>query len=748
MLYNAFYKWRKSFIWLFVLLSIGSAFLIRNINFEFGFEQFFPQGDEDLEFFLEFVDEFETDDNFLLIALENKPSVFDTGFLHRVKDFSVDARRISFVKSVQSLPLSKYPIMTPFGPSGLPVVHLDDPGRLAQDSIRVLNDERFVYQLINQKGNSTSVILKFEDGIQLAQSQIIMHEVDSLLNVYAFDNHYMLGRPYFQDVLSETQIKEILLSTIISGILISIIMILIFKRWQSIFIALSSLGIGLLLFMGVLSFFDRSLTLMSALYPVLMLIVGTSDVIHIMSKYMDELKKGVASKPALKKTIKQIGLATLLTSLTTAAGFLTLLSSRIIPIREFGVNSAIGVVIAYIVVIGFTCPLLTLFTRESLVGRQGILDRWSSLLSHTNRFTIRKSKAIGYGALVFLVLSAIGISKIHTNYDITSTLPKGAKITEDFKYFEREYSGFRPLEVAVYVQDDYEIFDYEVVDAIARTEAYILSQDEIQSSFSIATLVKSINQMMRSNQPEYYIMPNEEAYNKQKKYLSRLPGQNLNLLINDDKLMTRISTRVKDVGSENIGLMSDRIDGWIDENIDQDIVQFRQTGTGVILDKNSEFIRQSLTVGLGIALLMVSLIMGFFFRNIKMLFIALVPNILPLLFAAAILGYFNIALEAGISIVFAIIFGIAVDDTIHFLSKYKLAMDFFGDREKALDITFQESGKAIIFTSIILFFGFLVLLFSNNGPSVIIGMLISVTLLSAVIADLILLPVLIRKFRI
>jgi predicted RND superfamily exporter protein len=557
----------------------------------------------------------------------------------------------------------------------------------------------------------------------------------------------MLGRPYFQTELTRMQFQEILISTIISILLISIIMILIFKRWQSIFVALSSLGIGLIVFLGILALFGRELSLMSALYPVLMLIVGTSDVVHIMSKYFDELRKGKLKKEALKRTIKQIGFATLLTSLTTAAGFLTLLSSRIIPIREFGVNSAIGVVVAYIVVIGFTCPMLTMFSKKQLITEDGAKDNWSRLLMASNKWTINYGKQILVGAIVFLVVCVIGISKIHTNYSIDSTLPRGAKITEDFKYFEKEYSGFRPLELAVYVDSSYDVLDYEVVEAIHRTETFVKSQDEIQSAFSLATLVKSINQMTHSNQPEYYAFPDAEEYRKHKKYLKKLPGQNLNLLINEDRSMSRISTRVKDVGSENIKDMGQRINRWIEENIDSTIVNFRQTGTGVILDKNSEFIRQSLTTGLGIALLMISLIMGIYFRRFKMLFLALIPNIVPLLFAAAILGYFNIPLEAGISIVFAIIFGIAVDDTIHFLSKYKMAKNEFGDTEQALSVTFQESGKAIIFTSIILFFGFLVLLFSKNGPSVIIGTLISVTLVSAVIADLLLLPVLIRKFK-
>ena len=187
-----------------------------------------------------------------------------------------------------------------------------------------------------------------------------------------------------------------------------------------------------------------------------------------------------------------------------------------------------------------------------------------------------------------------------------------------------------------------------------------------------------------------------------------------------------------------------QIDTWINNNIDSDVIKVNRTGTGVIIDKNAEYIRRSLLQGLGIAVLIVSVLMAFLFQNWRILIIALVPNIFPLLLAGALIGYLGIELEAGVSIVFAVIFGIAVDDTIHFLSKYKLALNKGLEREEAIKITFVETGKAIVLTSIILFFGFLVMLFSIHPPSVVVGLLISLTLLSALISDLLLIPVMIR----
>ena len=746
MWFDKYYRHRKIWIALTVVLALSSLLSFPFLKFAFNFEQFFPTGDEDLEFFQDFIESFETDDNFLLIALENEDGIFEKSFLSDVKTFARKCQNVPYVIEVQSLPTIEIASAGPFGVQFKPMIDLSSEESLAKDSIRLVNDERFVYNLLDKEAKSTVVALKTEDGIQIKQSKEIMSSIDSLIQAYSFDDYHILGRAYFQTELSELQFREITISTIVSGILISIIMVLIFRRWRSILIALSSIGLALLIFLGLLSILGRELSLMAALYPILMLIVGTSDVIHIMTKYMDELSEGKSNKSALEITIRQIGLATLLTSLTTAVGFATLLSSRILPIRDFGLNSAMGVLVAFVVMISFTCPLMSLFQKEQLVSRNKSKLNWKSFLEWCYHGSKKQGKLISYAFLAFIVLSIVGISKIHTNYSLEENLPKGAKITEDFAFFERSYAGFRPLEMAISLNGDTEIWDYETLRDIDELEQYIRSKSEIKTSISIASIVKSLNQALDLTGEQSYTMPDAERYAQIKPMALNAPSLAQNMLISKDKKKTRISARIKDVGAENIKNLSTDIDSFIQNNIDTGRLSVVQTGTGLILDKNSEFVRESLINGLGIALVVVSLLMGFLYRKVKYLFIAIIPNVVPLLFAAALIGFGDIPLEAGTSIIFAIIFGIAVDDTIHFMSKYKLAMDKHKDVEKAMFITFTETGKAIIYTSIILFFGFLVLLFSANTPSVIIGLLISVTLVSAVIADLFLLPLIIRKF--
>jgi len=736
---------RKICITVFTLLAIASAILVLDLKFTFSLEQFFPEGDPDLEFYQQFIEEFETDINFLLVAVTRQEGVFDSTFLNRFHDFSLKVRELPAVDQSQSLTQIKYPLKTPFGMTTIPAIHLKSPSRYEQDKQRILNDQRFVHNLISEDARSMVIALKTAGSITLEDSEKLIPALDSLLSTYDFESYHLLGPAYFQKEMVAMQKREITVSAIVSALLVSLIMFWIFRKPWGIFISLISIGLGLLLFLGLLAAWGRPLNAMAALYPVLMIIVGTSDVIHIMSKYIDELRKGEERFAAIRTTIREIGMATLLTSITTAVGFAALMTSKVGPIRNFGLNSAIGVLVAYITVIFFTTALLSMFKADQIIKLGKGQAFWERLMERSYWFGKRNPKGIAIGSLILLVICGWGISRVTTNYRLENNLPRGKKITEDFQYFEKVYAGFRPLELAVFAQGDRKADDYEVIKAIDKVERHLYQQPAIRSVNSLTSVYKSINQMSNNNRQEAYQIPeDQQTHNKYSRLVSKLPESNLNVLISEDRKKARISTRVLDLGADSLQAIGNRIDQWILQNTDTTVVKFKRTGTGLILDKNAEYIRKNLLEGLGIAILIVSLIMALLFRNLRMIIISFVPNIFPLLMAGALLGFLGIELEAGIAIIFAIVFGIAVDDTIHFLSKYKLARNKGLKTEEALLITFKETGKAICLTSVVLFFGFLVMLFSIHPPSVTIGLLISLTLVSALMADLMLIPLLIR----
>lgn len=743
-----FLKYRIQILVLFFLLSIGSAYYVTTLKFSFSFDQFFPKDDDDFLFYKEFTQEFETDDNFLLIAIPNSPDVFDSIFLNKFHDLSLKLRDAPFILNSQSLTQIKYPIKTPFGYTSVSAIHLDEPDKYKEDKTRILNDKRLVYNLINDDATALAIALKVEENIGMEDSKKLMIHIDSILKVSSFTDYHVLGRAHFQNEIVAFQKQEILFSFFISIILVSLIMIWLFRKPVGITIALGSIALGLLLFMGLLGLLGRELNALSALYPVLMLIVGSSDVIHIFTKYIDELKLGKDKHVAMRITIKEIGLATFMTSATTAIGFATLLTSKLETIREFGLNSAIGVMVAYITVLFFTTSLLILFDKDKILRQHANKDHWKGFLNKVYELTTRYPKRIVVASLVSFFVFLLGISLIKTNYGVEDNLPRGSRVATDFLYFEKNFGGFRPMEFAIFSKIDSLLADsYEVVREVDKLEQEIQRSGYIKTSVSQATLYRSFSQVNRGNSDSAYIFPaTEEEFYQYKRFIDRVSSEESAVLLSKDKMKTRISSRIVDIGADSIKLYGDHIDKWIASNLDTSLVAVRRTGTGLILDKNSEYVKQNLLQGLGFSLSIISVLMGLLFRSFKMMLLALIPNIFPLLMAGSILGFFGIDLEAGVSIVFALIFGIAVDDTIHFLARFKLCLINGKSSEEAIKISIHETGKAIIITSILLFFGFFNMIFSSNPPTQTIGLLISTTLLGAVIFDLFLLPVILRKF--
>ena len=452
---------------------------------------------------------------------------------------------------------------------------------------------------------------------------------------------------------------------------------------------------------------------------------------------------------AIQTTIREIGMSIFLTSTTTAIGFLSLVTSKLVPIQQFGINAALGVMIAYVSVVIFTTTVLALFSKEQIIKLDEKPSIWLTWMQWFYRVTQTHTRTILAGFAVLLVVCMIGISQISTNTQFKKILPKGAKVTEDFLFFEREFSGFRPFEIAVTLQGDYTTNDFKVLQEIDKIETHFKeAYPAVKSMASITSLYKTINQAYHSNNAAYYkLAENEKNFTKHHKFAKRMgKNNNAGILVSRDKKYARISAKVIDIGADSIKQIQASSMAWIAQNIDSTILTTRITGTGVIIDKNSDYIRDSLLQGLLMAILVISLIVAFIYRNIRMLFIALIPNILPMLIAAAILGFSGIPLEAGVAIVFAIIFGIAIDDTIHLLSKFKLTKDKGFSTEEAIKITLEETGKAICLTTVILFFGFLSLLMSSNPPAVTVGMLISSTLISALVCDLLIIPIMLRKW--
>lgn len=738
-------RYRQIVFTLFAVLIAASIYFVTTLRFSFDFEQFFPQGDEDLIFFQKFIQEFETDDNFLLVGVERTEGVFEQNFLTRFDSLTTAATSLPYVREAQSLTQVQLPIKTLFGITGIPVIHIEDTTQYEADKARVIKDERFVRNLVSEDGTALVLFLKTKEKLTLEESEVLMHSMDSLIKPFQFENYHYLGRANFQKELVWMEKREVAVSTLIAAILVGIIMALIFRRVWSVVIALTSIGLAMLLFLGILGAWGRELSAMAALYPVLMVIVGTSDVIHMMSKYIDELRRGHTQDEAIRITMKEIGLATFMTAVTTAVGFATLVTSRIVPIQEFGVNAAVGVMTAYFTVLLLTTAVLSYFKADDLILLRGGTTRIERIMQWVYGVTKYHTRRIALIALIMILVCVYGISTIKTNYSIEDNMPLGQKVTEDFFFFEKVFSGFRPLEYAVEAQNGHKADDYAVMQQIDKVEQHLKSISAIRSVSSPTTIYKSLNQMSNGNRSDAYRMPEDSAqFAAFQSMAENLPKATTNILLSKDGSKARIATRILDLGADSVMSVGNNIDAWISQNTDPSVATFKRTGTGYIIDKNAMYVRDDLIEGLAWEIGLISLLMGLMLRNVRMVIIFLIPNLFPLVFAGALIGFLGVDLDAGISMIFTVVFGIAIDDTIHFLSSFSINRQKLSNVDNALRTTLIETGKPVFLTTIILFFGFLVMIFSIHPPSVTVGKLIAVTLITALASDLFINPLLLR----
>ncbi len=737
---------KKVIIILFIVLGVLSGFSLPNLKFSFDFSQFFPEGDEDLVFYQEFIKDFGTDDNFLLVAVEHNPSVFEMDFLKRFRQFSDEAKKLPYVTENQSLTTLFYPLKTGLGYARLPIIHIEDSLKYESDWRKIQEDDLFVTSLIDKNAGSLVLALETEDKLNYKQSIELLGAVREQLKTKGFHTYHLLGRTFFYESLINMQKAELAFTTISATLLVFLILLLVYRRIWAVLIALFSILLALLLFLGLLSLLGKELTVLAAFYPILLLIVGTSDVVHIMDDYLGKLQKGIEKNLAMQQTIREVGVSTLLTSVTTAIGFASLLTSKSSSVSGFGIDAAIGVLTAFVTIIFFTCALLLLTNDKYLLRKNRSSKKWSASMAAINTLTKKYPRPILYVCLIVTAICIVGMTRINTNYQIQNSFPKNSQIANDFKFFQDKYTGFRPLEIAVTTKSTYKVTDYTIAQEIERVVQQLKTIEPIKNVQSVNAFYKGLHKANNLNKSDFFRLPEEiETFKKYQKDIKKLASRQYSKFVTPDETKARIRAKILDVGLDSMAKVYHRINTFIAQQTNPDKADFKLTGTGILLDKNSFYVKDSLVQGLLMGLLLVAILMALLFRNLKLLLISLLPNMLPLLFAAALLGFLGIPLEATISVVFAIVFGIAVDDTIHFLGRYKVGITNGKTKEEAIAITFEETGRALVITTITLFLGFLVLLFSKHQPSVTIGLLVSVTLLTALVLDLLLLPVLIRK---
>lgn len=736
---------------LIIILAFSAVFgyAIKDLKFNYVFESFFPTNDPDLAYYQKFQALFENDNDYLLIGLVHHPSIFDSTFLNKVNTLSATLTNIPHVSNVSAITDIKKPLISPAGYFEIPFLHVNSPERYKSDSILIHKNDWLTASFVANNATATAIFVEHLKLNSKEEAEQLLKEVRAAIDNQDFKEVHLAGKVHAQNVFIDKMQHELMVFLSVSILLVVIFLLIAFRSWWGVLIPLSVVVLATVWILGLMALMQKPIDFLMVLLPTIMFVVGMSDVVHFITKYIEQLRIGETKKAAVIITLKEVGLATFLTSLTTAVGFATLLTASILPIREFGIYTAIGVFIAYIVTFTMLPALFILMPRPRIATKHVYKSIWSHFLSRSFSRISRNSSLILITAVVLILLSLYGISKITINTYLIDDLPKDDPLKEDFTFFDQHFGGTRPFELTVTViNDSLNVFDKKVLQEIETVHEYLKKDFKAGNISSPVTAIKVLNQAVNGGSPNHFRFPETaESWRRVEKHVNKAMHRAATAKITaKDHSIGRISMRIGDIGSALSLERTKDLKEFIQHNTDTSLVKFTVTGTSNLIDKNNVYLANNMFKGLGIAFFIVAIIVGLLFRSLRMILITLIPNLIPLLLVAAIMGFFGITLKLSTSIVFTIAFGIAVDDTLHLISKFKIELNKGKSLLYALKRTYLSTGKAIVITTGILSGGFLILILSSFGGTFYTGLLVSLTLIFALLIDLTLLPVMIMLF--
>ncbi len=727
---------------LFAPLTILSIVGLYRIEFDFNFEAFLPEDNPDIAFYRDFKENFTQGGSTVKVGIERDGSLFEPEFLEKVRRFTVCARRLPFVEGAYSLLTLKDYIYDPLQSLRLPVLDARTSKDLRADSLRIMSDLRFPGNMISYDGSMLFIQITTTSEWGQDEEEGFVKALNDLLSEFDFEDAVLAGYPVFHYHLTKYQSFEFRFFTVVGSLIMLVCMVILFQRFWGSFIAFASVIVGMLIFFGILGWSGRPVDLMGTLFPILLVIVGTSDVIHIMVKYIGELHLGKSKQEALGITFREVGMATFLTSLTTAIGFISLATSNMPPIRNFGLYAALGVLVAFGTAFLFTTAFISRFSESALMKPRTGPRPITRMLLNIDHLTKTHTTGIVVVTMVLIVICGIGASRATLNLTVSRDLPFGSKLLTDFKTIDKKVRGLNTLDIAVQVRDGYNLYELKVQRELDRIEKELHKNPLHGPLISPLIAFRIMNQAWKGPSSENYTLAtSQEEFDKQYAIADRFMGKSLRSLLSEDGKEAWLFINVPDIGSERLWELNEKITALTSDN---PYFRITQSGPRYIFDKHQKLLVFSLLKSLGLAVLIVSFFVALVFRNWRFVVISLIPNIIPLVVTAGAMGYLGFQVDPKIAIVFTVAFGIAVDDSIHFLSRYKMERDKGFDINTAIHNTFAESGKPIFLTSLILFFGFGSLVLSSFPPTFTIGFLLSLTLAVALAADFFLLPVLIR----
>ncbi len=725
------------------LISVILLLLQPQLKFDYDFEQFFPQDDEELKFYQDFRASFENDNDYLLVAMGQESGIFDQHFLNKAMAVQEEIKNLDDVASVVSLLELEEPIINVFGVRYKKVLDWSDDNKLLQSKGKLQNHPQYRENLISREGTFLLLMVKNTQMIDKEEGDVLYLEIKSILEASEIPIFYTAGKIKAQGEFVTLLQAEFGFFLAISFVLILALLFLIFRTWWGVLLPVLVLSVGIGWTIAVILLTGKALDVMSVMQPTILLVIGLSALVHLLSYYLKYLRNGMQKAEAIARTFKELFLAVFLTCMTTALGFSTLYFTSAVSLKLFGLYTAVGVMLMFLAVMLITPGLLHLFSPLKSVEKNQFEKAWSGNLGKTFLWTMENKVLVLFAFITISVLSAFALKDLKINGYLLDNLPREHELVQEFEFFDREFGGSKPLEIYLEVGEKVEgVFELMFLQELNKVEDFVRENYESGAIISPLSLVKALNQAQNEGNVKAFDLPSQGQLQRMRPYINQALSQSGFKLTNDSKTSARLSTRTADMGSHRSFEINKNLEEFISDNIDSEVLKVQLTGTSNLIDKSHETISTQMAKGLGVAIILVGIIAGFLFRSWRISLMVLIPNVLPLLWMCGVMWLLDIELKLTTAVIFTVAFGIAVDDSIHFMTKLYNELGKGKRLLYALKRTYMETGKAIILTTIILVSGFAILTLSEFGVTFYAGLLISLALFFALLADLLLLPIL------
>jgi len=674
-------------------------------------------------------------------------------FLQALDSLNQDIAAQEGVERVLSLANVPYLVRDSTGMTARPLYVHDLPARTLRQRIQ---GQPFLHGLLlADDSTTTAMLVKIESAFNNTPERIALVNHIEAAAQHLPGEVALAGFPYLRTAYAQRITREAPLFTLLALLISLVVLYLTFGSWRAVTLPTLIVGLGILWTLGLMALFDQRLNIVSSVLPALLVIIGMANVIHLCTKFIDQYQTLGDAETALVEMIRTVGLATFLTCLTTAIGFGVLTLSGSALLSRFGLMAAVGIMLLYVLSITLT-PIAFVAYRPStrsqtpLATHGGMAWFFGKLAGFTKRHSI--GVLVGSGVLV--LLGIVGITRISSDLYVFSDFYEDDPLRQDLAVFEQAFGGVLPMEVVIESKKAGQFRALPNLRRVEKLERTLQDLEPVGTSLAISDLVKLANQAYFGGNPATYRLPSSyelpflqtslQGFLDQKgksSFVSNLP-----IFVDSTFSVTRVYLGVTDIGTTRMNALADTVLAETRRIFPTTDFDSYVTGTAIRATRSGENLVTNLIVSLAVALVVISVLMALLFRSARLMLISIVPNLIPLVVVGGAMGFTGVILKPSTALIFSIAFGIAVDSTIHFLAKYRLHRNAGEPLEASVAATLRETGKAILFTSVVLMGGFLAFTLSSFGGTVNMGALTALTLGMAMVANLLLLPALLYRF--